>query len=238
MDDTELLTVFLDRRALQNFQESQRELRRGEGINVIKGVTETSVSFVRQAGNQVEMNRDHLRLRQFLHDFLDLVDLRRPVDRQKRVLIGGLYADLELYRARTHLPENIDLLFIHQLGSDLEVEVRRAVIVLEDIVPDGLRAVFVAVKSPVDELDQGDVLVKEELQFLKDERQAPVTHGLINRGEAVAAAERASSGRLVIDDPVVEVRHVFFVDEWKGIEACELMLDHARTLAQCDVRDV
>ena len=87
------------------------------------------------------------------------MDLRRTVDGKERILIRRLNADLEFDLAWTHLSQDLDLFFIHQLGGDLEMEIRLSVIVLEDIVPDGFRSFFVAVKGPVDELDLRDLFV-------------------------------------------------------------------------------
>ncbi len=67
-------------------------------------------------------------------------------------------------------------------------------------------------KSTVHKFDLWDFMVQEKLQLRKYQIETPEAHGLIDRRKAVTAGKRTPAAALIVDDPVLESRHIMIVE--------------------------
>ena len=193
---------FLHMGALQHLQETQLQLIRPAGAHIVKGPPEAFHVLLRQAGDQIQVDMDVPSLPQPPHVFLKPRPVRGPPDRPQGVRIGGLHADLQLQKAGTKAPKQLQLLLRQNIRRDLKMEIGDAVVMLPEITPDLHGMGMAAVKGAVHELDLRHPFIQKKLKLLLHPRRIPETHRFINGGQTVAAAVRAAPAGFIIDDPV------------------------------------
>ena len=82
------------------------------------------------------------------------------------------------------------------------MEIGHAVIMLQQIPPDGQGVALFTVKGTVNKFHLGHLPLQEIIQFLHHQIQAPEPHRLIDGRQAVAAGIRTATAALIVDDPV------------------------------------
>ena len=138
------------------------------------------------------------------HVFAQPAKIHGSLNSFHRLRIGRLDPDFQLDQGRSKTRKERNLFLSEEVRSYLKVEVRNSVVMVRNILPDLHRPLSVTVKGPVHELDLRNLVVNEKLKFPLYGLHVAKTNRLINRRQAVSAAERASAARFVVDDAVVE----------------------------------
>ena len=134
----------------------------------------------------------------------DAVGICRAVYGAQCRRIHGLDADFHLHETGPERVQKGNFLLRDQACLDLKMKVCDAVIVLCDIVPDGIRVFVAAVEGAVDELALPHLVIQEKLQFFFHGFEAAETYAAVDAREAVAAAVRTAAAGFIVEDAVVE----------------------------------
>ena len=161
--------VAADAGALEELQEADLQLVRTEGVDVVEGLAQMVIVFIRQADDEVQMEVHRPQSDEAFHDVRNARPVIMAVDGLKRRLICRLDAHFQLDPSFRRPGQEIDIVIGEDAGLDFQVEID-GLIDADHVFDEGPMMSGTAVKGAVDELDLMDAGIDEGLQFLQDQR--------------------------------------------------------------------
>ena len=205
VDHLEGCIVARDGSASQPFEDAHLDLLGFEGEQAVESGAEALERFPGQPGNQVRMDVNASGGSKRAQVVFEFRVVLAAADEGCSFLAKSLDAHLQLDRPGGETTQQTDEFLRQPIGYHLEVEEQAVDPAIEEELEDGAARFEGEIEGAIHELEGAGTALQEGIEGGEEAIEVDGANGDIERGEAKFAGERASAGRLHIEDAVGEV---------------------------------
>ncbi len=194
-----------DRRAAQALEDADLDFMRMQRMQPVEATTEAGEVFTRQARNQVDMDQRRRFLAQPAQIGFGRGIVLPPRDARLHGLVPGLDADLEMQRSLRETQDRLLQFFRQVVGYQFEMDEQIITQALKEKLEYRQAGGHLQVEGAVDKTEMPGAAVVQTLEFAEKTFHLEGPCGLVQRGQAEFAFERAAARSFDINETARDV---------------------------------